>query len=95
MIRTSRPYSSTEINESEHSVHETNQSCEFVSASSMIRYDHLLHGVSLYTDRNVTLTDKMIDQGKQLAWLLSGLAKHVFNMPISTMHLFRDVDSGN
>ncbi|CAF1073633.1 unnamed protein product [Rotaria sordida] len=93
MIRTSRSYSATEFNQSEHSRNESNNSCEFVPASTMIRYDHYLHGISLYIDRNVTLTETMIDQGKQLAQLLSGLAKDVFNMSVQTMHLFRDIDS--
>ncbi|CAF3745431.1 unnamed protein product [Rotaria sp. Silwood1] len=93
MIRTSRPYSSTEFNQSEYSRNESNNSCEFVPVSNMIHYDHLLHGISLYIDQNVTLTDTMIDHGKQLAWLLSGLAKDVFNMSVQTIHLFLDIDS--
>ncbi|CAF4923582.1 unnamed protein product, partial [Rotaria sp. Silwood1] len=93
MIRTSRSYSSIEFNQSEHSRNETNNSCEFVPASNMIRYDHLLHGIPLYIDRNVPLTDTIIDNGKELAWLLSGLAKDVFNMSVQTIHLFRDIDS--
>ena len=94
MIQTSRPYSQMEFNRSEYSRHETNNLCEFVPASNMIRYETLLHGIPLYIDRNVTLTNLMIDQGKQLAWLLSDLAKQVFHMSESVMHLFRDVDSG-
>ncbi|CAF4311774.1 unnamed protein product [Rotaria sp. Silwood2] len=93
MIRTSRPYSQTEFNRSEYSRRETNNLCEFVPAANMIRHENLLHGIALYVDRNVTLTSFMIDQAKQLAWLLSGLAKQVFHMSESTMHLFRDIDS--
>lgn len=94
MIRTSRPYSQTEFQRSEYSRNESNNLCEFVPASDMIRHPTLLHGIALYLDRNVTLTNLMIDQGKQLAWLLSGLAKHVFHIPEQTVHLFRDIDSG-
>jgi hypothetical protein len=36
----------------------------------MIRYSNVLHGISLYIDRNVTITDTMIEQGKQVAYLL-------------------------
>ncbi|CAF3159133.1 unnamed protein product [Rotaria sp. Silwood2] len=93
MIRTSRTYSAKEFNQSEHSRNESNNSCEYIPPSNMIRYDHLLYGISLYIDCNLTLTDAMIDQGKQLARLLSGLAKDVFSMPVQTMHLFRDIDS--
>ncbi|CAF2778683.1 unnamed protein product [Rotaria sp. Silwood2] len=92
-IRTTRSYSQMEFNQIEHSKTENNSSCEFVPASNMIRYDKLLHGISLYINRNVKLTDIFIDQGKQLAWLLSGLAKQVFTIPIETMHLFRDIES--
>jgi len=95
MLRTGRSYSATEFHQSEHSRHESNNSCEFIPASTMIRYEHLLHGISLYIDHNVIVTDTMIEQGKQLAWLLSGLAKHVFNMSAEAIHLFRDIDSGN
>lgn len=94
IIRTSRPYSQMELNQTEHSKIETNNSCEFVPASNMIRYDKLLNGIPLYIDRNVKLTNSMIEHGKQLAWLLVNLAKQVFNIPIQTMHLFRDIDSG-
>jgi hypothetical protein len=94
MIRTSRRYSQMEFNRSEHLRNETNNLCEFVPASNMIRYKTLIDGLPLYVDQNITLTNLMIDQGKQLAWLLSGLAKEVFHMPVSAMHLFRDVDSG-
>ncbi|CAF2792873.1 unnamed protein product [Rotaria sp. Silwood2] len=93
MIRTTRSYSQMEFNQTEHSRNENNTSCEFVPAANMIRYDKLFHGIPLYIDRNVKLTNILIDQGKQLAWLLSGLAKQVFNIPVETMHLFRDIES--
>jgi len=60
----------------------------------MTRYSNLLHGIPLYLDNSVILTDLMINQGKQLAYLLSSLAKQVFHIPIETMHLFRDIQSG-
>ncbi|CAF3429660.1 unnamed protein product [Rotaria socialis] len=93
MIRTSRPYSQMEFNQREHSKTENNSSCEYVPATNMIRYDKLLHGIPLYIDRNVKLTNIMIEQGKQLAWVLASLAQQVFNVPVQTMHLFRDIDS--
>ena len=94
MIQTSRPYLQKEFNRSEYLRQETNSLCEFVPPSNMIRYETLLHGLPLYIDRNVTLTSHMIDQGKQLAWLMCSLAKQVFRMSESVMHLFRDIDSG-
>ncbi|CAF1040266.1 unnamed protein product [Rotaria sordida] len=93
MIRTTRSYSQMEFNQMEHSRNENNTSCEFVPAANMMRYDRLFYGIPLYIDRNVKITNILLDQGKQLAWLLSGLAKQVFNIPVETMHLFRDIES--
>jgi hypothetical protein len=63
----------------------------------MIRYEYLLHGIPLFIDKNVAITNLMIffyDEGKQLAYLLSCLAQQVFHFPVQTIHLFRDIDSG-
>ncbi len=35
----------------------------------------------------------MIDQGKQLEYLLPCLVQQVFHLPVQTVHLFRDIDS--
>jgi hypothetical protein len=94
MISTSRPYSQREFNQSESTRHEINNSCEFVPSSNMIRYENLLNGIPLFIDKNVILTNNMIDQGKQLSYLLTNLAIKVFHLPVQTMHLFRDIDSG-
>lgn len=93
LIGRSRPYVKTELNQAEHSKVEVNNSCEFVPATNMIRYESVFHGIPLYVDRNVTVTSVMINQAKQLSWLLVGLATKVFKLPIETIHLFRDVDS--
>ncbi|CAF0929175.1 unnamed protein product, partial [Didymodactylos carnosus] len=93
MIRTSRPYVHSEFNQPEYSRNESNNSCEAVPAANMIRYKDQFYLIPLYVDRNVTLTDTMIDQAKQLAWVLAGLSTCVFKMPVETMHLFRDIDS--
>ncbi|CAF1437007.1 unnamed protein product, partial [Rotaria sordida] len=93
MISSNRPYSQKEFNQTETNRHEINNSCEFIPSSNMIRYENLLHGIPLYIDKNVIITNLMIDQGKQLAYLLSRLAQQVFNLPVQTIHLFRDIDS--
>jgi len=59
----------------------------------MIRYENLLHGIPLFIDKYVTVTNLMIDQGKQLAYLLFCLAQQVFYLPVKTINLFRDIDS--
>ncbi|CAF4927120.1 unnamed protein product, partial [Rotaria sp. Silwood1] len=93
MIRASRSYSQQEFYQQEHFINENNTSCECVPAANMIRYDKLLHEIPLYIDQNLKLTSFLIQQATHLAWLLSGLAKQVFNLPVETMHLFRDIDS--
>lgn len=90
----SRPYSSNEFIEREHSINEINNSCEFIPESNMIRYSSLFNQIPLYLDKTISINDKMIQQAKYLSFLLSGLAKHVFQIPIETIHLFRDIDSG-
>ncbi len=92
MISTSRPYSQRVFNLAETSRDENNNSCEFISQSNMIRYENLLREISLFIDQNVTLTNLMIDQEKQLTYLLSSLASEVFHMPVERMHLFHDID---
>jgi hypothetical protein len=94
MISTSKPYSQRQFNQPETSRYEENNSCEFVPESNLIRYSNLLHGIPLFIDKNVIVTDLMIDQGKQLAYLLSSLALEVFQISKETMHLFRDISSG-
>ena len=94
MMQTGRAYIQPEFHQPEHSRNEINNSCEAVPAANMARINILFHSIPLYIEQNVTLTNAMIDQAKQLAWLLSGLALFVFKMPVETMHLFRDIDSG-
>jgi hypothetical protein len=94
MISRTRPYSQRQFNQPEISQHEKKNSCEFVPESTLIRYENVLHGVPLFIDENISITNLMIDQGKQLAHLLSALALQVFNISVETMHIFRDINSG-
>ena len=94
MIGHSRSYVQPQFNQVEHSRSETNNSCEYVPASNLIRYGQLFSGIPLYLDNRVLLTQNMIKQSEQLATLLAALAKQVFRIPLPTMHLFRDIDSG-
>ena len=94
MIGHSRSYVQPQFNQVEHSRSETNNSCEYVPASNLIRSGHLFAGIPLYLDDRVLITQPMLKQSEQLASLLAALAKQVFRIPLPTMHLFRDVDSG-
>lgn len=95
MISSSKPYLDKQLIEKEKSKYEINNSCEYIPSSNMIRYEKLLNGISLYIDINVILNNYIILNGKQLSYLLSSLAIKVFNLPIETIHLFHDIDSGN
>ena len=94
MMKRSRPYSKREFNQSESTQYETNNSCEFIPSSSMIRYEKDFYGIYLFIDKNVQLTNLMITQAEQLAFLLVSLNQQVFRLPIETIYLFRDIDSG-
>jgi hypothetical protein len=94
MIGHSRSYVQPQFNQVEHSRSETNNSCEYVPASNLLRYGQLFAGIPLYLDDRVLITQPMLKQSEQLASLLAALAKQVFRIPLSTMHLFRDIDSG-
>ena len=94
MLKKGRTYTQTKFIQQEHVKDEIDHSCEAVPAANMTRYKELFHSIPLYVERNVIITDKMFDQAKQLAWLLIGLAKHVFKIPIGSIHLYRDIDGG-
>ncbi|CAF0896436.1 unnamed protein product, partial [Adineta steineri] len=93
ITQTSRSYSQNEFQHLVYSRCKNNNLCEYIPSSNMIRYQTLLHNILLYIDENVVVTDRMIEQGKQLAYLLSFLAQEVFHMSQSVVHLFRDINS--
>jgi hypothetical protein len=60
----------------------------------MIRYKDRFHSIPLYHEQGVIVTEKMIYQVDQFAYLLTGLAHDVFKISINTIHIFRDIDGG-
>ncbi|CAF1549296.1 unnamed protein product [Adineta ricciae] len=88
-----RSYSENEFQHPEYSKYENNNLCEYVPPSNMIRHPILFHNIALYIDKNVHVTDLMIKQGEQFAYILSSLAQQVFHMSVSVVHLFRDINS--
>lgn len=95
MIEKTRSFTEEEFHQKESLRREENNSCEYVPPSSMIRYSKSFHGLSLYLDENVLLNDVMIRRAEQLAFLLVTLGGQVFDIPRETIHLFRDLNSGN
>ncbi|CAF1432853.1 unnamed protein product [Rotaria sordida] len=92
MLKKGRAYTQTKFIQQEHVKDDIDHSCEAVPSANMTRYKDLFHSIPLYIERNVGITNKMLDQAKQLAWVLIGLANHVFKIPIETLHLYRDID---
>lgn len=93
-LKKGRAYTQTKFTQQEHVKNEIDHSCEAVPSANMTRHKESFHSIPLYVERNVVVTDKMLDQARQLAWALVGLAQHVFKIPIETLHLYRDIDGG-
>jgi hypothetical protein len=93
-IKKGRAYTQSKFIQQEHVKDDIDHSCEAVPSANMTRFKEVFHSIPLYIERNVLVTDKMIDQAKQLAWVLIGLANQVFKIPVETIHLYRDINGG-
>ena len=93
-LKKGRSFTQNKFTQQEHLKDEIDHSCEAVPAANMTRYKDRFHSMPLYVEHGVRITDSMLDQAKQLAWLLNGLAKYVFEIPVETLHLYRDIDGG-
>lgn len=85
-------FTDSKLNNPGYITNEPMSECETMPAMSMARYKDLFHSISLFLDKNVIVTEQIIYQAEQLACLLAGLATHVFEIPINTVHLFQDID---
>ncbi|CAF3491343.1 unnamed protein product [Rotaria sp. Silwood2] len=86
-------YNHQELIQLEHTKTEICTVCEQVPAEKMIRFKQAFHSIPFYIESDIVVTGTMIDQGNQLAYLLKGLANHVFKVSITIIHIFRDVNS--
>ena len=93
-LKKGRAYTQSKFVQQEHVKDDIDHSCEAVPSANMTRYKELFHSLPLYVERNVQVTDRMLDHAQQLAWILIGLGKHVFKISVETLHLYRDVDGG-
>ncbi|CAF1418983.1 unnamed protein product, partial [Adineta ricciae] len=91
-LRKGRSFTQTKFIQQEHVKDEIDHSCEAVPSANMTRYKELFHTIPLYIERDVRVTDQILDQAQQLSWVLIGLANHVFRIPIESLHLYRDID---
>ncbi|CAF3809992.1 unnamed protein product [Rotaria sp. Silwood1] len=92
MLNIGRAYTQTKFIQQEYVNNEIAHSCEIVPSVNMTRYKDLFYSIPLYIELNVLITNKMLDQATQLAWILRGLASHVFKISIETLRLYRDID---
>ena len=69
-------------------------SCQAPPDVPMTRYKDVYNGISLYIEDGVNVTKPMLNRATQLATIIAGLASNVYELPIETMHLYRDVDGG-
>ncbi|CAF2129449.1 unnamed protein product, partial [Rotaria magnacalcarata] len=86
----SQTYVNPTFIQNEHTEEEL--SCSYVDlpAANMTRLENVDISIPLYLEQNITKTPKMIDQAKQLAWVLTGLADNVFQLNTHSLHLFCD-----
>ncbi|CAF1578903.1 unnamed protein product, partial [Adineta ricciae] len=87
-------YNHSKLIQLEHTKTEISTACEQIPPENMTRFNRTIHSIPLYVEQNVVITETMVDQAHQLAFLLINLAIRVFKISKKTLHLFRDVDSG-
>ncbi|CAF1508202.1 unnamed protein product [Adineta steineri] len=91
-IYKTQAYNHSQLIQLEHTKKQISTVCKQIPAENMTRFNKVFHSIPLYVEQNVIVTDTMADQGYQLAYLLSGLATHVFKISKETIHLFRDIN---
>jgi len=89
-----RAYNHSKFIRLEHTETLISTICQQFPSENMTRVREVFDSIPLYVEQNVIVTNAMIDQGHQLAYLLNGLATHVFKISKETIHLFRDIDGG-
>lgn len=94
IIQGARSFTGNAIHRSENERIENIHCCTLDPAMHLERTKHTFHSIPVYVDRDVKITEKMMNQAEQLAWLIKNLATQVFKIPINTVHLFRDIDGG-
>ncbi|UJR16998.1 hypothetical protein I4U23_003896 [Adineta vaga] len=92
IVQNSRPYSNSFFAHSGYVDIEQYESCEFVPDTNMKIYPNSGISIPLFIEENVKVTDEMLDQAKQLAYVLINLAEHVFKLSTEALHLYRDIN---
>ncbi|CAF1527156.1 unnamed protein product, partial [Adineta steineri] len=93
-IKNGQPYISSNYTYPEYKKEETNIVWQLIPTIQMKRYKDAFHSIPLFLSENVNESKIMMDEAKQLAWILINLARHVFEIPTETIHLYQDVDGG-
>ncbi|CAF1515175.1 unnamed protein product [Rotaria magnacalcarata] len=90
IVQSSKAYSNLTFTQNEHTKEELCCSYVDLPAANMTRLENVDISIPLFLEQNITKTSKTIDQAKQLAWVLTGLADNVFQLNTHSLHLFCD-----
>ena len=86
----SRPYPDSVIIHDGYIKNEHYESCEVVPNANMEIYRNSALPIPFFVEKGIEVTFDMIDHAKQLTHVLVKLAQHVFELPIESLHLYRD-----
>ncbi|CAF3585487.1 unnamed protein product [Rotaria sp. Silwood1] len=96
VLQVLQPYNNVEfytVNNKIENNRTTREPCEALQNINLEIYKDHFHGIPFYTEKNMHITDSMLNRVRQLAIVLSGLASNVFNQPVMIMKLYRDADT--
>ncbi|CAF1223483.1 unnamed protein product [Rotaria sp. Silwood1] len=96
VLQVLQPYNNVEfytVNNKIENNRTTREPCEALQNINLEIYKDHFHGIPFYTEKNMHITDSMLNRVRQLAIVLSGLASNVFDQPVMMMKLYRDADT--
>ena len=94
MLRGAHPYTKKTFKGDSTTRIEDIQSCTIDPAMHLNRSSQIFDGIPLYIEHGIYINQQMTDAANQLAPIIKGLATEVFEVPLQTVHLFRDTQSG-
>lgn len=89
-----RPYTKSKYTQEEYMDEDENVVGSSNPNIDMKRYKDLFHSIPLYFDKNLNVSEIMVDQAGQLAWIFNNLAQQVFKIPVETIHLYQYINGG-
>jgi hypothetical protein len=93
-MKNGQPCTTSTYSHPAYTKNETNSGEQSIPTIDLKRYKDSFHSIPLFLFKNVHQAEIMVNEANQLAWVLMNLARHVFGIPIETIHLYQDVDEG-